>query len=115
LTNSRQFSLQLNQENHKNMAAVESPITPESGAVASPGFSDNQSQYSKRPIYGSAFSITGKGVANSVAILWTAAEMLTWLGEEEAAGQLMECVENFCKRGHCYKGFGWNGDDKKCD
>ena len=51
------------------------------------------------PIHGSAFDITGKGVANPVATFWTAAEMLVWLGEEEAAGRLMECVEKVTERG----------------
>ncbi|KAJ0331705.1 hypothetical protein COL5a_002372 [Colletotrichum fioriniae] len=51
------------------------------------------------PIHGSAFDITGKGVANPVATFWTAAEMLEWLGEKEAATQLMECVENVTGNG----------------
>jgi isocitrate/isopropylmalate dehydrogenase len=51
------------------------------------------------PIHGSAFDITGKGVANPVGTFWTAAEMLRWLGEESAADQLMECVEIVCGRG----------------
>jgi isocitrate/isopropylmalate dehydrogenase len=51
------------------------------------------------PIHGSAFDITGKGVANPVATFWTAAEMLEWLGEHAAAARLMECVERVCERG----------------
>ncbi|EEY23043.1 tartrate dehydrogenase/decarboxylase [Verticillium alfalfae VaMs.102] len=51
------------------------------------------------PIHGSAFDITGKGVANPVATFWTAAEMLTWVGEKQAADQLMECVEAVCQAG----------------
>ncbi|KAK1970224.1 tartrate dehydrogenase [Colletotrichum sublineola] len=51
------------------------------------------------PIHGSAFDITGKGVANPVATFWTAAEMLEWLGEKDAAAQLMECVESVTGRG----------------
>lgn len=51
------------------------------------------------PIHGSAFDITGKGVANPVATFWTAAEMMTWLGEEEASLKLMQCVENVCDAG----------------
>ncbi|WDK13131.1 tartrate dehydrogenase [Colletotrichum graminicola] len=51
------------------------------------------------PIHGSAFDITGKGVANPVATFWTAAEMLEWLGEKGAAAQLMECVESVTGRG----------------
>lgn len=51
------------------------------------------------PIHGSAFDITGKGIANPVATFWTAAEMLAWLGEEEAAQKLMEYVEIVCEKG----------------
>lgn len=51
------------------------------------------------PIHGSAFDITGKGVANPVGTFWTAAEMLRWLGEKSAADQLMRCVESVCGRG----------------
>ena len=51
------------------------------------------------PIHGSAFDIAGKGVANPVATFWTGAEMLAWLGEEEAAWKLMEYVELVCEKG----------------
>jgi isocitrate/isopropylmalate dehydrogenase len=51
------------------------------------------------PIHGSAFDITGKGVANPVATLWTASEMLIWLGEEGAAKKLMDSVEAVTERG----------------
>src|SRR6478735_2783632 len=45
------------------------------------------------PIHGSAFDITGKGVANPVATFWTGAMMLEHLGETEAAARLMRAVE----------------------
>jgi tartrate dehydrogenase/decarboxylase/D-malate dehydrogenase len=45
------------------------------------------------PIHGSAFDITGKGIANPVASFWTAAQMLDHLGEAEAAARLMKAVE----------------------
>jgi isocitrate/isopropylmalate dehydrogenase len=51
------------------------------------------------PVHGSAFDIMGKGVANPVAAFWSAAEMLRWLGEDEAAAQLMGAVERVCERG----------------
>jgi isocitrate/isopropylmalate dehydrogenase len=51
------------------------------------------------PIHGSAFDITGKGVANPVATFWTASEMLIWLGEESAAKKLMDSVEAVTERG----------------
>ena len=45
------------------------------------------------PIHGSAFDITGKGIANPVATFWTAAQMLEHLGEGAAARRLMRAVE----------------------
>jgi isocitrate/isopropylmalate dehydrogenase len=51
------------------------------------------------PIHGSAFDITGKGVANPVGTFWSASEMLRWLGQEEAAEKLMEAVEKVLESG----------------
>ncbi|KAG9233846.1 hypothetical protein BJ875DRAFT_463142 [Amylocarpus encephaloides] len=51
------------------------------------------------PIHGSAFDITGKGIANPVATFWTACEMLTWLGQKEAADTLLSIVEDVCESG----------------
>ena len=45
------------------------------------------------PIHGSAFDITGKGIANPVATFWTAAMMLEHLGERPAAERLMKAIE----------------------
>ncbi len=45
------------------------------------------------PIHGSAFDITGKGVANPIATFWTAAMMLEHLGEPKAAARLMKAIE----------------------
>jgi tartrate dehydrogenase/decarboxylase / D-malate dehydrogenase len=45
------------------------------------------------PIHGSAFDITGKGIANPIATFWTAAMMLEHLGEKDAAARLMAEVE----------------------
>ena len=45
------------------------------------------------PIHGSAFDITGKGIANPVATFWTGAMMLDHLGEAHASARLMRAVE----------------------
>jgi tartrate dehydrogenase/decarboxylase/D-malate dehydrogenase len=45
------------------------------------------------PIHGSAFDITGKGVANPIATFWTASMMLGHLGEARAAARLMKAIE----------------------
>ena len=51
------------------------------------------------PIHGSAFDITGKGIANPVATFWTAAQMLEHLGETDAATRLIRAVEKVCFEG----------------
>jgi tartrate dehydrogenase/decarboxylase/D-malate dehydrogenase len=45
------------------------------------------------PIHGSAFDITGKGIANPIGTFWTASMMLDHLGEKPAAARLMRAVE----------------------
>lgn len=51
------------------------------------------------PIHGSAFDITGKGIANPIATFWTAAQMLEHLGEPKAAERLMAAVEAVAAKG----------------
>jgi tartrate dehydrogenase/decarboxylase/D-malate dehydrogenase len=51
------------------------------------------------PIHGSAFDITGKGIANPVATFWTACQMLDHLGEADAARRLMKAMEQVCAAG----------------
>ena len=45
------------------------------------------------PIHGSAFDITGKGIANPVGSFWSAVMMLEHLGEGKAAARLMRAIE----------------------
>ncbi len=45
------------------------------------------------PIHGSAFDITGKGIANPLGAFWTASLMLDHLGEAQAASRLMHAIE----------------------
>ncbi|GLS29045.1 tartrate dehydrogenase/decarboxylase / D-malate dehydrogenase [Mesorhizobium albiziae] len=49
------------------------------------------------PIHGSAFDITGKGVANPIATFWTASLMLGHLGQGDAAARLMRAVERITR------------------
>jgi len=51
------------------------------------------------PIHGSAFDITGKGVANPIATFWTAVMMLEHLGEHAAARELMAAIEAVTESG----------------
>ena len=45
------------------------------------------------PIHGSAFDITGKGIANPIGTFWTGSMMLEHLGEPIAAARLMSAIE----------------------
>ncbi|BGP46907.1 hypothetical protein JCM10450v2_002758 [Rhodotorula kratochvilovae] len=65
------------------------------------------------PIHGSAFDITGKGIANPVATFWTACEMLEWLGEKEAADALMAAVEEVCRKGIKTRDLGGSANTKE--
>lgn len=69
--------------------------------VAPTGNIDPEKRYPSmfEPIHGSAFDITGKGIANPVATFWTAAQMLDHLGEAKAADRLMRAVEKVCADG----------------
>ncbi len=69
--------------------------------VAATGNIDPQRRFPSmfEPIHGSAFDITGKGIANPVASFWTAAMMLDHLGESDAAARLMAAVERVTAAG----------------
>jgi tartrate dehydrogenase/decarboxylase/D-malate dehydrogenase len=54
---------------------------------------DRKSPSMFEPIHGSAFDITGKGIANPIATFWTGVMMLEHLGEAKAAGALMKAIE----------------------
>lgn len=51
------------------------------------------------PIHGSAFDITGKGIANPIGSFWTAALMLEHLGEPKAAASVMRAIEQTTSNG----------------
>ena len=65
------------------------------------------------PFHGSAFDITGLGIANPVATFWTCAEMLEWLGEKKAADDLMAAVEEVCRKGIKTKDLGGTANTKE--
>jgi tartrate dehydrogenase/decarboxylase / D-malate dehydrogenase len=54
------------------------------------------------PIHGSAFDITGKGIANPIATFWTGALMLDHLGEKDAAARLMRAIEQVTAGGAAF-------------
>lgn len=46
------------------------------------------------PVHGSAPDIAGKGIANPIGQIWSAAMMLEHLGEAEAAAAIMQAIEH---------------------
>lgn len=46
------------------------------------------------PVHGSAPDIAGKGIANPIAAIWSAAMMLDHLGERDAAASVMQAIES---------------------
>ena len=51
------------------------------------------------PVHGSAPDIAGRGVANPVGAIWSAALMLEHLAETSAAERLMTALEKVCREG----------------
>ncbi len=63
--------------------------------IAPTGNIDAERRYPSmfEPIHGSAFDITGKGIANPIGAFWTAALLLDHLGEPLAAKDILSAIE----------------------
>ena len=46
------------------------------------------------PVHGSAPDIAGQGIANPIGAIWSGAQMLEHLGEDEAATAVLAAVED---------------------
>ena len=64
------------------------------------------------PIHGSAFDITGKGIANPIGTFWTAVMMLEHIGEKDAAARLMAAIERTTANGVCTPDLGGKAKTK---
>jgi tartrate dehydrogenase/decarboxylase/D-malate dehydrogenase len=51
------------------------------------------------PVHGSAPDIAGRGIANPIGAIWSAALMLEHLGEADAHAQVMAAIEAVCREG----------------
>ena len=69
--------------------------------VASTANIDPERRYPSmfEPIHGSAFDITGAGIANPIAAFYTAVQMLQHLGQSSAAQRIETAVETVCQAG----------------
>ncbi len=63
--------------------------------IAPTGNIDPERRYPSmfEPIHGSAFDIMGQGLANPIGTFWSVVMMLEHLGEQQAAQQLMQAIE----------------------
>jgi tartrate dehydrogenase/decarboxylase / D-malate dehydrogenase len=63
--------------------------------IAPTGNIDPERRYPSmfEPIHGSAFDIMGKGLANPIGTFWSVVMLLEHLGEPEAAGRVMQAIE----------------------
>jgi tartrate dehydrogenase/decarboxylase/D-malate dehydrogenase len=51
------------------------------------------------PVHGSAPDIAGKGIANPVGAIWSAALMVEHLGEVDASARMLRAIESVCREG----------------
>ena len=51
------------------------------------------------PVHGSAPDIAGRGIANPMGAIWSAALMLDVLGESDASQRLLRALEDVCREG----------------
>jgi isocitrate/isopropylmalate dehydrogenase len=65
------------------------------------------------PIHGSAPDIAGKGVANPVGMIWSAAEMLRWLGEDAASRLISQAIERVSASGCMTRDLGGSADTRQ--
>ena len=52
------------------------------------------------PVHGSAPDIAGKGIANPIGQIWSAAMMLDFLGHRDAHDAIVRCIEQVLAAGH---------------
>ncbi|KAJ3552660.1 hypothetical protein NPX13_g11061 [Xylaria arbuscula] len=58
------------------------------------------------PVHGSAFDITGMGIANPIGAVASACDMLSWLGETGASAAILSAVQKSVRDGVVTKDMG---------
>jgi tartrate dehydrogenase/decarboxylase / D-malate dehydrogenase len=61
------------------------------------------------PVHGSAPDIAGRGIANPIGAIWSAALMLDHLGEKDASARVLRAVEAICREGPRTRDLGGEG------
>lgn len=67
------------------------------GLAPSANIGDKKAMF--EPIHGAAFDIAGKGIANPIATILSAAMMFEWMGRQDAANAVRGAVEEALRRG----------------
>jgi len=67
------------------------------GLAPSGNLGDSKAMF--EPVHGAAFDITGKGIANPIATILSAAMMFEWIGRRDAAEAIRSAVERSIERG----------------
>src|SRR6478752_4056 len=65
------------------------------------------------PVHGSAPDIYGKGIANPIAMIWSAALMLDFLGQREAHDAILRAIEHVLREGPRTADLGGNASTKE--
>jgi len=65
------------------------------------------------PVHGSAPDIAGRGIANPIGAIWSAALMLEHLGEAEAGARVLAAVEAVCREGPRTRDLGGQGSTEE--
>jgi len=68
------------------------------GLAPSGNIGDNKAMF--EPVHGAAFDIAGRGVANPIATILSAAMMFEWLGRRDAAEAIRAAVEKSIEAGY---------------
>jgi 3-isopropylmalate dehydrogenase len=67
------------------------------GLAPSANIGDSKAMF--EPVHGAAFDIAGRGIANPIAMILSAAMMFEWMGREDAASAIRRAVVESLKRG----------------
>ncbi len=62
------------------------------------------------PVHGSAPDIAGRGIANPIGAIWSAALMLEHVGEADAQARVMAAIEDVCREGPRTRDLGGEAD-----
>ncbi len=76
------------------------------GSAASANLNPDRKAHSLfEPVHGSAPDIAGRGIANPIGQIWSAALMLDWLGHADAGDAVLAAIERVLAAGPAHAPF----------